>query len=229
MVWGSGRPGWAGSEGAVLQPPGIVVAMRQRTNGTSTARTLDTNRCSWSDVGHDEHTFEVLDAGSGPVTLVTVSAGGAGVQRRRRHSTYRKTETGASGFRPGTPAERSALGSAGHRTRPTLGGCGEPRTAARAAAIRRRHVLLAVLALGLLVALAAPWASGAKSGFSATSPAPAVPTLSAHSLYIVQPGDTLWSIAQRLDPQSDPRPVVALLSAQVGSDTVSPGEHLRLP
>jgi LysM repeat protein len=85
------------------------------------------------------------------------------------------------------------------------------------------------MALGLLVALAAPWSSGAKSDLSAAGSAPAVPALSAHTVYIVQPGDTLWSIAQRLDPRSDPRPVVALLSAQINSDTVRPGEHLRLP
>jgi Tfp pilus assembly protein FimV len=54
-------------------------------------------------------------------------------------------------------------------------------------------------------------------------------TLSAHSAYVVQPGDTLWSIAERLDPQADPRPVMNALARQVGGDTVRPGERLLLP
>ena len=47
--------------------------------------------------------------------------------------------------------------------------------------------------------------------------------------YTVQPGDTLWSIAERVDPSGDPRPLVARLAAQIGSDTVVPGEQLVLP
>ncbi len=50
-----------------------------------------------------------------------------------------------------------------------------------------------------------------------------------HASYVVRPGDTLWSIAARLDPTGDPRPVVAKLEAQVGGDTVVPGEQLVLP
>jgi hypothetical protein len=201
--------------------------MRMRTIDLSVGQSLDTNRCSWSDGAHDEHTFEVLDAKSGPMSQVVVPTGGAGVQRRRRHTTYRKAESGASVFRPGTPAARHALGSVGHRTRPTLGGCGDPRATARAAALRRRHMLLAVTALALLVALASPWSSGGGGAPSASATTPSA--LSAHSVYTVQPGDTLWSIALRLDPQGDPRPVVSALSAEVGSDTVRPGERLRLP
>ena len=48
-------------------------------------------------------------------------------------------------------------------------------------------------------------------------------------VYVVQPGDTLWSIATRIDPTGDPRPLVDRLAAQIGSDTVVPGEHLTLP
>ena len=47
--------------------------------------------------------------------------------------------------------------------------------------------------------------------------------------YTVQPGDTLWTIAERLDPTADPRPMVARLAAQTGSDSVVPGEHIVLP
>jgi hypothetical protein len=47
--------------------------------------------------------------------------------------------------------------------------------------------------------------------------------------YTVRPGDTLWTIAERVDPSADPRPLVARLAAQTGSDNVVPGERIVLP
>ena len=48
-------------------------------------------------------------------------------------------------------------------------------------------------------------------------------------VYIVQPGDTFWSIARRLDPGGDPRPVVDRLVAAHGGATLHVGERLPLP
>jgi Tfp pilus assembly protein FimV len=48
-------------------------------------------------------------------------------------------------------------------------------------------------------------------------------------LYVVRPGDTLWSIAARLEPGGDPRVLVAQLAAQVHGGTLLPGSRLRLP
>ncbi|HXQ63021.1 MAG TPA: LysM peptidoglycan-binding domain-containing protein [Acidimicrobiales bacterium] len=118
--------------------------------------------------------------------------------------------------------------AAPHRTRPTHAGCADPRAAARAAAVRRRHILLAAVAVGLLVALAVPWGGKGGNGLASPGPIPGT-TLSAHTVYVVQPGDTLWSIAERLAPQGDPRPAVTTLSEQLGGDTVTPGERLLLP
>ena len=94
--------------------------------------------------------------------------------------------------------------------------------------MRRRRVLLGTLAAGLLAALALPW-SGSGGSLATPGPALAGEPVAHHSPYVVRPGDTLWSIAVRLDPSGDPRPVTAQLAAQVGSDTVVPGERLVLP
>ena len=92
-------------------------------------------------------------------------------------------------------------------------------------AVRRRRALLALMGL-LLVGLALPL-SGTGGNSHATGSALAE---TGHPLtYTVRSGDTLWTIAERVDPSADPRPLVAQLSAQTGSDTVVPGERILLP
>jgi Tfp pilus assembly protein FimV len=44
--------------------------------------------------------------------------------------------------------------------------------------------------------------------------------------YLVQPGDTLWSIAQRVAPERDPRAVVDALRDARDTDTLYPGEAI---
>jgi hypothetical protein len=92
-------------------------------------------------------------------------------------------------------------------------------------AVRRRRTLLAVMGL-LLIGLALPL-SGTGGHSHATGSA--LPESASPFVYTVQPGDTLWSIAQRVDPSADPRPLVAKLAAQTGSDTVVTGERITLP
>jgi hypothetical protein len=82
--------------------------------------------------------------------------------------------------------------------------------------------------VGLLAALALPW-SGTGGSLATPGPALAGEVVAHHAPYVVRPGDTLWSIASRLDPAADPRPVVARLAAQIGNETVVPGEQLLLP
>jgi hypothetical protein len=189
------------------------------------SRRLDTNRCSCSYESYGEHTFGLRTAGGEVVGTVAAPVGPSPVRPRRPHPTHRRPAPRT--FRPGGPEERRLADGRSHRGRPVHPRCDDPRAAARAAAVRRRHLLLALLAVALLLALAAPW-SGKADGSLAT-PGPAQATLAAHAVYIVQPGDTLWSIAQRLDPEGDPRPTMAALSEQAGGDTLRPGERLILP
>jgi hypothetical protein len=48
-------------------------------------------------------------------------------------------------------------------------------------------------------------------------------------MYVVKPGDTLWTIATRLDPSGDPRPLVAQLARQVHGGELLPGSRLAVP
>ncbi len=100
-----------------------------------------------------------------------------------------------------------------------------PRRRRASLAVRRRRTLCAAVAV-LVVALALPL-SGTGGHSHATGSAPA--ETGAGTSYTVQPGDTLWSIAERVDPTADPRPLVARLAAQTGSESVVPGERILVP
>jgi len=47
--------------------------------------------------------------------------------------------------------------------------------------------------------------------------------------YVARPGDTLWSIASKLEPGGDPRPLVAELEQQLHGAELIPGDPLKLP
>jgi Tfp pilus assembly protein FimV len=48
-------------------------------------------------------------------------------------------------------------------------------------------------------------------------------------IYVVRPGDSLWSIAESVDPSGDPRPLVVELQSELRSSTLQPGERIRIP
>jgi hypothetical protein len=86
-------------------------------------------------------------------------------------------------------------------------------------------VLVGGLVAGLSLPLSALGGRPVSSG-----PPPLGASRPGHTVvYTVRPGDTLWSIASRMDPDGDPRPLVAELTEQLGATRVVPGERLVLP
>ena len=104
-----------------------------------------------------------------------------------------------------------------------------PRSVARrghrpsAATYWRRRVV--AVAVGL-AALAMAGKAGAALG---GSPLAVPERRPAASQSVVQPGESLWSIAAKLEPGRDPRPVVDELTAARGGAPLVPGEVVTLP
>lgn len=95
----------------------------------------------------------------------------------------------------------------------------------RAAVYWRRRAIAAALGLGIVLTAAH---AGVALGGSTTSS----PGRSPHphvERVVVRDGDTLWSIAERLAPNSDPRPVVDAIVAARGTPDVQAGEAITLP
>jgi hypothetical protein len=103
-------------------------------------------------------------------------------------------------------------------------------TPARHPTAARRSAVVGVFTV--LLAACAVWVQGGGgrtgSGPLAAPGAGRTETAAAH-VWIVQPGDTLWGIARRLDPHGDVRPLVDALSRQVHGKPLQAGEQLRLP
>jgi len=97
----------------------------------------------------------------------------------------------------------------------------------RARVLRRRRAALGVVALGLLVALAAPVSALAGKPVAAGRAAPGARV---HAIvYTVRPGDSLRSIAARLSPGPHSASLASALAAQLGTERIVPGERLVLP
>jgi LysM domain len=86
--------------------------------------------------------------------------------------------------------------------------------------VRRRRLTVTVS----VALVAAAWAGPAVRALGS----PEEPTRIARSSYVVREGDTLWTIARRLAPGSDPRPLVDLLSTANGIEAseLMPGQTL---
>ena len=88
---------------------------------------------------------------------------------------------------------------------------------------RRAVALLTVAALALGVATVARMALAGPGGGALTS------SPSAGATYVVQPGDTLWSIVVAHSRGGDPRPEVAQLALELNGQPLQPGQRLQIP
>ena len=94
-------------------------------------------------------------------------------------------------------------------------------TSSRPDLIRRRRLLVGIVAAVILVLLMLPIRAFGGSTLAAAGP-------TAGQEYIVKSGDTLNSIAERVAP-GDVSHMVARLAAETGSRVVVPGEHIVIP
>ncbi|MGH3732394.1 MAG: hypothetical protein ACRDVC_03335 [Acidimicrobiales bacterium] len=104
------------------------------------------------------------------------------------------------------------------------------RRRARARTRQRRHRLGATLVvLGALTILALPGhVFGATTGAGLPTDLANSSVLASGMDYVVQPGDTVNTIARNMNP-TDPAEARALLVHELGSSVVVPGEHVLIP
>jgi hypothetical protein len=118
---------------------------------------------------------------------------------------------------PVAPLPRLRLIESDRQPRP------RPARSHQRAVYRRRRVLAALVGLGLLLTIAR---AGAMLGGSPLAPSGRLPHV---QHVVVEPGDTLWSIAHRAAPGHDVRPIVDAMVRTLGTTTVTVGEPLDVP
>lgn len=87
------------------------------------------------------------------------------------------------------------------------------------------------IVLGLVVGLVGLTGLGLVNSFVAQAGPPAADRGPATAVVVVQPGESLWQIAQQVAPQSDPRTVVTAIRElnQIGVRPIVPGQSLVIP
>ncbi|HYF46089.1 MAG TPA: LysM domain-containing protein [Acidimicrobiales bacterium] len=108
-----------------------------------------------------------------------------------------------------------------------------------AAVYRRRRAVALVLALVVVVATMAglqaalrplaDWGPESSGDRPLSGPDHSAPVAAGHETVLVQPGDTLWTIARDLRPSGDLRPVVDQLAALNGGASLEAGQTIVLP
>lgn len=98
-----------------------------------------------------------------------------------------------------------------------------PERALRPAGAVRLLALVVVMVVLAMAASIAGWVAGPGSG---VDPVGAGTTPEAQTIVVVQPGDTLWSIAADLDPDGDLRATVDRLADRNGGSTLTVGQRL---
>ena len=106
-----------------------------------------------------------------------------------------------------------------------------PRNRSRKSAVlRRRRMLVGASVVAALLVLSLPiQALGGKTVTGQSALSGVTSGLPDGSIYVVQSGDTVSSIAHRINPDGDQAALVRALRTTVGSPVVVPGEHIVLP
>jgi LysM repeat protein len=103
-----------------------------------------------------------------------------------------------------------------------------PAQVAQRAVYRRRRIVALLLVVGLLAATVLLANAVVARTAGGGTPASVAGT-SAAAVHVVQPGDTLWSIAQAIAPEADARLVVDQLVDLNGRAPLTVGQRLQLP
>lgn len=103
-----------------------------------------------------------------------------------------------------------------------------PARRAQAAVYRRRRIVVG-LALATVVAVVILLANAAVARTAGGGDPSSVAGTSQPAVHVVQPGDTLWSIARELEPEGDVRLVVDRLADLNGGAPLVVGQRLALP
>ena len=94
----------------------------------------------------------------------------------------------------------------------------------------RRRVVVVLLAVALVLVMARAGAAlgGSTPAVPERHPAPssAATGNTTGATTVVRPGDSLWTVAERLAPNDDPRPIVDALSAARHGTVLTPGETI---
>jgi hypothetical protein len=130
---------------------------------------------------------------------------------------------------PAPAVARRPHAASSHRPRLTMVEGG--RSPQRLAIVYRRRriaalVLAVLLAGGLLIVGRAVAVTVAPAPPGSGAPVAAGPGPT--TVVVVQPGDTLWAMARRLQPEGDVRPLVDRLAAAHGSGPLQAGEQLEV-
>ena len=104
-----------------------------------------------------------------------------------------------------------------------------PVTVATPAAFRRRRVTALVLFAGLVLALVTTAARLGGVPHVASEPTSPAVELVSRQVHVVQPGDTLWSIARAAQPTGDVRPLVQQLDDLRHGAPLQVGERVEVP
>jgi hypothetical protein len=102
----------------------------------------------------------------------------------------------------------------------------------RAAELRRRRVHLLGVAATSVALAGALWIGTSAMASQSQDRLQVLPGSAKAAngyLYQVQPGDTVWSIATRLDPAGDPRPIADQIETEIGGTNLQVGTQVLVP